>query len=184
MEDVNRVLSPHEERELERVYGFLLDFTKRRDLSQRIVEIDKLQSRRILRRRTSAISDDGSSSTDCGEEEYQQKLNQVDKIQKELDENQKDFRGHITALNLHEALKSLGYKCSRKQVLEMIWEVDDDLDGEISWEELKVTFQRNLADTNGIEPSQLFHFVQFLIYDKDFSGNVSGTYYTVPMFAQ
>ena len=34
-------------------------------------------------------------------------------------------------------------------------------------------FERNITDTTGLEPFQLFNVVQFLMYDKDCSGNVS-----------
>jgi calmodulin len=42
----------------------------------------------------------------------------------------------ITAATLHDALKKLQYKCSRKDVEDMIWEVDEDCDGFVSWVEL------------------------------------------------
>ena len=34
-------------------------------------------------------------------------------------------------------------------------------------------FRRNITDKTGLEPFQLFNVVQFLMYDKDFSGEVS-----------
>lgn len=55
----------------------------------------------------------------------------------------------------------------------MIWEVDEDMDGAVSFKELALCYQRNLADDTGLEPFQLFNLAQFLIYDKDGSGQVS-----------
>ena len=34
-------------------------------------------------------------------------------------------------------------------------------------------FQRNITDTTGLEPFQLFNVVQFMMYDKDNSGKVT-----------
>ena len=55
----------------------------------------------------------------------------------------------------------------------MIWEVDEDLDGCVSWDEMRLMFQRNIRDTTGLEPSQLFNVVMFLIFDLDEDGMVS-----------
>jgi hypothetical protein len=45
----------------------------------------------------------------------------------------------------------------------MIWEVDENLDGCVDWEEFKLMFQRNLNDATGLEPFQLFNVVQVLL---------------------
>jgi Ca2+-binding EF-hand superfamily protein len=55
----------------------------------------------------------------------------------------------------------------------MIWEVDENLDGCVDWEEFKLMFQRNITDTTGLEPFQLFNVIQFMMYDKDNSGKVT-----------
>ena len=55
----------------------------------------------------------------------------------------------------------------------MIWEVDENLDGCVDWEEFKLMFHRNITDNTGLEPFQLFNVVQFMMYDKDNSGQVT-----------
>jgi len=71
------------------------------------------------------------------------------------------------------ALKKLGKKTSKKDVLEMIWEADEKLDGVIDWDELCLNFQRNIHDESGLEPSSFYNLVQFEIYDSNNNGLVS-----------
>ena len=64
-------------------------------------------------------------------------------------------------------------KLGKTEVEDMIWEVDDDLDGYINWPEFRLMYTRNNIDRTGLEPSKLFNLAQFLIYDKNFNGKVS-----------
>ena len=43
----------------------------------------------------------------------------------------------------------------------------------MDWAELLLCFQRNIADTTGLEPYRFFNVVQFMMYDKDSSGTVT-----------
>ena len=55
----------------------------------------------------------------------------------------------------------------------MIWEVDENLDGCVDWEEFLLMYRRTVTDTTGLEPFQLFNVVQFAMYDKDFTGFIT-----------
>ena len=48
----------------------------------------------------------------------------------------------------------------------MIWEVDDDLDGMISWEEFDRMYLRCIDDDTGLEPWKFYNLVQFKMFDK------------------
>ena len=151
-----RSLTASEERELHRVYLFLSEFNIRKKTQE---------SGLRLNNRTVLLSDknrdeEGTLSPSIShirDDNMNESLNKV-----------------ISLMDLYEALKSLGLKYSKQQIHEMIWEVDDNMDGHVNWGEFKLMFQRNLSDKVGIEPSQLFHIVQFLCYDQDNSGYVSG----------
>merc|ERR1711869_27340 len=43
----------------------------------------------------------------------------------------------------------------------------------VCWDEFLVMYQRCISDTSGLEPRNLFNLVQFLMYDKDFTGIIS-----------
>ena len=51
--------------------------------------------------------------------------------------------------------------------------MDEDIDGAVDWPEFQLMFRRNITDKTGLEPSQLFSVVQFLMYDKTFAGFVT-----------
>ena len=58
------------------------------------------------------------------------------------------------------------------QVEDMIWEVDEDCDKMVCWEEFKLMFERCRSDKTGLEPRKLFNVVEFMMHDKDQSGSI------------
>jgi len=72
-----------------------------------------------------------------------------------------------------EAIAKLGKRSTKKEIEDMIWEVDENLDGCVDWDEFQLMFERNVKDTTGLEPYHLFAVVQFMMYDKDGGGEVS-----------
>eukprot|EP00904_Undaria_pinnatifida_P002384 jgi/Undpi1/12146/HiC_scaffold_5.g01822.m1 len=79
----------------------------------------------------------------------------------------------IKVVDVWEHMKFLGKKCSRKEVTDIVWEVDENLDGSIDWDEFKLMFFRNINDHTGLEPAKLYNMVQFMLYDVDNNVNVS-----------
>lgn len=49
----------------------------------------------------------------------------------------------------------------------MIWEVDEDLDRRVDWNEFELMYKRCIFDNSGLEPRRLFTLVEFLMFDKN-----------------
>ncbi|CAK9044930.1 unnamed protein product [Durusdinium trenchii] len=97
-------------------------------------------------------------------------LENLKRVFKWLD-TKKDDR--ICWQELSEALVKLGAKTPKDQIELWIWEVDDDLDQMVGWDEFLTMYQRCISDQTGFEPRNLFNLVQFLMYDKEFHGKIS-----------
>ena len=50
---------------------------------------------------------------------------------------------------------------------DMIWEVDEDGDGCVSWDEYLSCYERAVADKAGLEPRKLSTLVEFLMLDEE-----------------
>jgi calmodulin len=61
----------------------------------------------------------------------------------------------------------------RGEVEDMIWEVDEDCDGMVSWLEFKNMYTRGRDDKTGYEPRGLFNVVEFVMNDKKGAGYIS-----------
>lgn len=73
---------------------------------------------------------------------------------------------------LHKTVDLL--EISQTEAQWMVWEADDDLDGCVDWLEFRSSYARSLVDKHGLEPNQLYHFIQFLLCDTDESFTVLG----------
>lgn len=103
--------------------------------------------------------------------EYQeaQELESLKRVFKRLDSENK---ARITADNLLYELNFLGHKVGKKEAALMIWEVDDDADDVVVWEEFETMFHRVRNDRTGYEPRKLFNVVEFLMHDKNHNGMI------------
>jgi Ca2+-binding EF-hand superfamily protein len=98
---------------------------------------------------------------------------QIDKLNQDYSDLENNPDKKIACNDIVEMLKRLKVKTNKREVAEMIWEVDDDLDGCIDWTEFRLMFTRNIMDNCGLEPSKMFNLTQFLIYDHNCNGRVS-----------
>ena len=79
---------------------------------------------------------------------------------------------YIRVQDIAAALRDLGKKATKQEVLDMLWEADEKNDGVIDWDELQLMFQRCVRDASGREPASLYYVVQFMIFDQDADGLV------------
>ncbi|KAJ1458540.1 hypothetical protein M885DRAFT_513036 [Pelagophyceae sp. CCMP2097] len=179
-------LAPQEEKDVRRVFEFLAGMAARirngslpQKLTQKRREFDDCASATDTVK--SAVSDvevSAESEVAATERTVQEKWAlsvEIKAIEKEISSGiSTEEAEHINARDLEFALRQLGRACNKKQIEYMIWEVDENLDGVIDWEEFQAMYQRNTTDESGLEPFELFNIVQFMTYlpslrlDKDF----------------
>lgn len=171
-------VSSNEEKELRRVYDKLAHFAPKAALQK---ELDPLEARRhrILsyRKNPDAVKIVDEAGMEMSPEDIEAELerleDQIEAINAQIEAINAEPDRKISCPDLMAALKSLGKKCSKREVEDMIWEVDENLDGCVDWAEFHLMFQRNIKDKTGLEPFQLFNVVQFMMYDKEGTGAVS-----------
>mmetsp|Transcript_31451 Transcript_31451/g.68749 ORF Transcript_31451/g.68749 Transcript_31451/m.68749 type:complete len:204 (-) Transcript_31451:562-1173(-) len=97
---------------------------------------------------------------------------ELESLQRVFDRLDRKADKKIDAEELFEYLKFLGHKCKKAEVEDMIWEVDEDCDRCVAWDEFKTMFYRVRNDKSGFEPRRLFNVVEFMMHDKDCSGTI------------
>jgi Ca2+-binding EF-hand superfamily protein len=157
-----KALSAAEEKDLRRVFATLAQFQRRARLEARTAQLREQRGRMVDQLRGAQL-----------EAEIEAARREQGEVGREHEGLEAEQSRKIKAGDIFECLRTLGRSASRKEVEDMIWEVDENLDGMVDWDELRLTYQRNVADTSGLEPCQLFHLLQFLMYDKDGSGKVT-----------
>eukprot|EP00128_Syssomonas_multiformis_P010226 Colp12_sorted_trinity150504_noHs@28028 len=77
-----------------------------------------------------------------------------------------DGDGRITCSDVAKILKSFGAKALKKEVVDLIWELDDDSDNAVSYEEYKKNYKLCFGGSTGSEPRRLFSISQFLLTNR------------------
>ncbi|OQR80813.1 outer dynein arm-docking complex subunit 3 [Achlya hypogyna] len=181
-----------EERELRRVFDHLAGFRLKKKLGQGIASLKERKSQ--LEFSNSNFSSNSAPIFDAAGKKMTQP-----EIVAELHEVEAEIEHHtaeLAALNaastarviksedLYDAIKALGKVCSKKEIADMIWEADENLDGAVDWEELRGMFNRNLLDKTELEPVNLFNVVQFMTYDKKLCGTITADDTMAILFAR
>jgi Ca2+-binding EF-hand superfamily protein len=165
----NITITSNEIKELKRVFHKLCFFSEKAPKIERMKDINsKLMD---LKR----IGNGYSSNIDAKDD-----VNEARKLEEELNKLKLDLKGiesrtekYIRPKDVGYAMKSLGKRMTKREIQDLIWEVDEKVDGIIDWQEFSLMFERNVKDTSGLEPSGFYIMVQFMIYDRDDNGKVS-----------
>jgi hypothetical protein len=159
-------MTAQEEKELLRVFNLLTNFHLKYKIKVEISELEawisssKLQ---IQHPETSAMNllTGNINSAEEMMNRTEKRLNELkaDLFAIESRPDQKIILHDI--LEMHKFLKK---KISKFDAEEMLWEVDEDLDNAINWNEFKLMFNRNITDRSGLEPSRMVSDSQTCIY--------------------
>jgi Ca2+-binding EF-hand superfamily protein len=177
-----------EERELRRVFDHIASYRQKRKINAAIAAAKDRKGR--LEGKTNPemsplLNEKGiKMSKEEIEEELKKIDNTLDKLTSEFNAVQTNPTKAIKHEDLFEAMKSLGKVCSKKEINDMIWEADENLDGVVDWEELRGMFNRNLIDKTELEPVNLFNVVQFMTYDKKNCGTITADDTMAILFAR
>jgi len=179
-----------EERELRRVFDHLSSYRQKKRLSHTITDCKERRQRLEASRNNPEVSallnEKGGKMT---RDEIEDELRKVDQsLERALVEQAAmQSSSHSRVIkneDLFEAIKALGKVCSKKEISDMIWEADENLDGVVDWEELRAMFNRNLLDRTELEPANLFNVVQFMTYDKKNCGVITADDTMAILFAR
>lgn len=166
-EEVVPSITAAEEKELVRVHRLLCDYHSKRKVLREL----RPKQERVASLRSKLDDEDGGDLAVAAE---LQRLDvEIAQLQEKVKALEDKSDGKISPLDLAEALKTLGKRCTKLEIQDMIWEVDENLDGCVDWEEMRLMFERNITDKSGLEPSKMFNLVQFMIFDQDENGLVS-----------
>ena len=141
-------MNSKEEYKLRKVFDHLCNFQAKSALNKELLELKQA----MMNSKLKLIGGGSQTSTALMALTTEQKL---DSITKEIAALENSPIKKITVGDLNEKLKELNQKINKKDVEEMIWEVDEDLDQALNWEEFKLMFTRNIADKSGLEPSRM-----------------------------
>ena len=179
---------PNETKELERVFRYIVNFDRKQPMYEEISRL-KAQQKEIeglfrSKGRGNLTRNSKANQTLATASKYanlsEERLNQE---HKQLARRIEDLQKRIAKLSMltHTisadafavVLKQLKHDIPRAKMEKMIWEIDEDLDGSIDWDEFTLMFERSIADTTGLEPFDFFNVIQFMMYDADQDGHIT-----------
>uniref|UniRef100_K3WSY1 EF-hand domain-containing protein n=1 Tax=Globisporangium ultimum (strain ATCC 200006 / CBS 805.95 / DAOM BR144) TaxID=431595 RepID=K3WSY1_GLOUD len=187
--DEAKPMIAQEERELRRVFDHVASYRQKK----KILTAMAASRERKQRLEASKANPDLSPMLNekgikMGDEELDDEIKKIehglDKAAAELSAIQSSVTKFIKNEDLYEAIKTLGKVCSKKEIADMIWEADENLDGVVDWDELRAMFNRNLLDKTELEPVNLFNVVQFMTYDKKNCGTITADDTMAILFAR
>ena len=103
-----------------------------------------------------------------GKLETQNKKNYKMKDDEDMEtKEKKPSKKKFSRKALRKIIRKLCNEFAKDELDNMIWEVDENLDGYVSEEEFENMYKKCITDENEEEGKKLFYLTQFLMYDKD-----------------
>ena len=103
-----------------------------------------------------------------GKLETQNKKNYKTKDDEDMEtKEKKPSKKKFSRKALRKIIRKLCNEFAKDELDNMIWEVDENLDGYVSEEEFENMYKKCITDENEEEGKKLFYLTQFLMYDKD-----------------
>jgi hypothetical protein len=144
-------MTAQEEREVHRVFELLSDYQQKVKIKEEIKDINSW---------ITSYKKQGNESQDGN---IQSSLQRLEELSKELQALESKPDKKISCGDVMEMLKFLNQKATKKEVEEMIWEVDENLDGYLDWAEFRLMFNRNITDRTGLEPSRMVGINKYIL---------------------
>ena len=121
------------------------------------------------------LDSDDSLSSDSSDSQKKEKQpeNCLDLYKDPEKEEEKLRRDRFGKKALRKILKKLTGKYNKKDVELMVWEVDTNLNGYISFDEYERMYKNCVIDKKEREPKKLYTLVQFLMFDKEHKGYIT-----------
>jgi hypothetical protein len=126
-------LTATEEKELKRVFNTLCNYQRKLKLWERAAQLKDLREKLAKDLRGQGTQ---GPTDEVIENQLAAARNELSEIEREQETLDSDPNRKIKVLDLSECLRILGRSVTRKEVEDMIWEVDENLDGMVDWEEL------------------------------------------------
>ena len=133
-----------EQKELRRVFNHLANFLPKQSIYAELnplVERSSQLAHFLKNPEVLKVHDlDGNEmrSDDVVREQAELQL-KIDELRKRILDYDNSPTSKIHTADLNEAMRLLGRKCTKKEIEDMVWEVDENLDGCVDWEEFKVS---------------------------------------------
>jgi hypothetical protein len=179
-------LTPQDDKLLKTIYDYLSGFAKRKTIEANIdackIEVAKLNHDLPPKARllvNTAQNDLPARELEIAfANESEEERMKLEAMVEEYYAAKEMLRQHDERLKIHLVVnhkisfediecvvKLFGCHMSKKQIDQMIWEVNEQNDQHVDYDELQLTYSRNIADTTGCEPSSFFHLLDFMIFD-------------------
>jgi EF-hand domain pair len=155
-------LLPTEEKELRRVFDRLCDYQVKSRINEEIKDLQAWQQSARTRIRES-VANNILVDQNHVETTHTATQSRIDELKQQLHELETNSLKSISPNDVSEMFKYLGVQMGKREIDEMIWEVDEDLNGRIDWNEFRLMYVRNVNDKTGLEPSRIVSMVLIAI---------------------